>query len=666
MLQRVGGVFGASVLSLVAVAALGGPGFAAPIPREAPSPSAGSSAPANPNLGPAISGTTMCTMNDPQLTEISGLVVTADGYAVINDSNIERSREKIFFLNGECGVTRSVQYPSSAFDPEDLAVGKDGTLWVADVGDNTTLTGGSGNRRSSIALWSLAPGANTPVIHRLAYPDGKARDAEALIIDADGRPVLITKDPVGEVYTTAQPLPANNANPAPLTRAGTFRPQATGTANPYGIVGTAVVTGAALSPDGKRAVVRTMSDAYEFDVTDGDVAAAITGGSKPRITPLPSEPQGESIAYSRDGTEFLTTSDQPKATPIQKYTPFAPPAPASAAPVVQAQAPKAADRSFLDSLSLRDLTRIVMGIGVFGLLMIAVGVFAVVRSRRRRRALLAASSASTSTSASGAADTGTGTGSGAGPGTSREPALASGTDVDVDVDVDGEPGLGSDGTTRLGSGAAPASAAAAGRGGEPDLIADAARESGLGAAAESKPGSGLGADAPPAIPQSSNAGETTGASAAATRSATASAAATGRMSAPAAVSDANSPAPASSTDTDTDTDTDADTDADADASVPAAAAVTDAGCSAPAAAVPAAAVPAQGAGNGKGTDASGPAGDSATKERSAAPTAGAAQEANATNATNVSRPAKATKAARSSRAPKRPRSTGTSEDSGSS
>ncbi|WP_433604292.1 hypothetical protein ACQP2P_24250 [Dactylosporangium sp. CA-139114] len=392
MLQRVGGAIGASVLLVVApaVVALGSPAaaFGSPVLQKAPSPGPSASGSANRNLGPSIPGSYVCTMSDPQLTEISGIVATADGYAVINDSNVERSREKIFFLNEQCAVTRSVGYPSSAFDPEDLAVAKDGTLWVADIGDNTTLTGGSGNRRSSIALWSLAPGQNTPVIHRLAYPDGKARDAEALIIDGEGRPVIITKDPVGEVYTLTQPLPANNANPAPLTRAGSFRPQATGTTNPYGILGTSVVTGAALSPDGKRAVVRTMADAYEFDVTDGNVVDAITGGSAPRITPLPSEPQGEGITYTRDGTEFVTTSDQPKASSILRYTPYAPAPAPSAAPTVQAQAPKPVDRSFLQSLTLQDITRIVIGIGMLGVLMIAVGVFAVIRSRRRRRALL--------------------------------------------------------------------------------------------------------------------------------------------------------------------------------------------------------------------------------------------------------------------------------------
>ncbi|MER7279487.1 hypothetical protein ABT369_34105 [Dactylosporangium sp. NPDC000244] len=410
MLQRVGGAIRASVLVAVApvVVALGSPAtaFGSPVPQKAPSPAPSASGSVNRNLGPSIPGSTVCTMSDPQLTEISGIVATANGYAVINDSNVERSREKIFFLSEQCAVTRSVGYPSSAFDPEDLAIAKDGTLWVADVGDNTTLTGGSGNRRSSIALWSLAPGQNTPVIHRLAYPDGKARDAEALIIDGEGRPVIITKDPVGEVYTLTQPLPANNANPAALTRAGSFRPQATGTTNPYGILGTSVVTGAALSPDGKRAVVRTMADAYEFDVTDGNVVDAITGGSVPRITPLPSEPQGEGIAYTRDGAEFLTTSDQPKASSILRYTPYAPPAPPSAAPTVQAQAPKAADRSFVQSLSLQDITRIVIGIGVLGVLMIAVGVFAVIRSRRRRRALLVSGGAVPADDGVAAADSG--------------------------------------------------------------------------------------------------------------------------------------------------------------------------------------------------------------------------------------------------------------------
>jgi hypothetical protein len=313
------------------------------------------------------------------------MVATASGYVVINDSNVERSKVKIFFLDASCRLTRSVTYPSNALDPEDLAVAKDGTLWVADIGDNTTLTGGSGTRRSTIALWSLAPDATTPVIHRLVYPDGKARDAETLMFNADGTPVIVTKDPVGEVYIPDQPLPANNATGVPLRRIGVFKPAATGTPNPYGILGSSVVTGGAVSPDGTRAVVRTMSDAYEFDIVGGDVATTITSGT-PRITPLPNEPQGEAIAYTPDGRSFVTASDQPKTSSLLKYTPVAPPPPT--APPVAAPAPAPAKQSFVDSLSLRDITWIVAGFGGFGVLMILAGVFGVRRSRATRRAQL--------------------------------------------------------------------------------------------------------------------------------------------------------------------------------------------------------------------------------------------------------------------------------------
>ena len=76
---------------------------------------------------------------------------------------------------------------------------------------------------------------------------------------------------------------------------------ATGAANPLGIIGEVVVTGAATSPDRNRVALRTYTAAYEWDVPDGDVVKAITT-TTPRLTPLPDEPQGEAIAYTVDGT----------------------------------------------------------------------------------------------------------------------------------------------------------------------------------------------------------------------------------------------------------------------------------------------------------------------------------------------------------------------------
>src|SRR5262249_47188576 len=156
-----------------------------------------------------------------------------------------------------------------------------------------------------------------------------------------------------------------------LRHAGDFTPQQTGTENKLSKIGMTRVTGAANSHDGKHVAVRTYSDAYEWDVTNGDVVKAITTGT-PKITPLPNEPQGPAIAYSRDNADFLTVSDVDRqtgaVTQILKYRP-SPPAANKAPPAAPAIAGKGDTRSWLDKWNLQDFLRLIGGAGVLGLLM---------------------------------------------------------------------------------------------------------------------------------------------------------------------------------------------------------------------------------------------------------------------------------------------------------
>jgi hypothetical protein len=321
-------------------------------------------------------GTTVCTVDDPRAIELSGLVATADGYVSQIDSHFESDQVRIVYLDRSCRVTRTVGYPTSPRDPEDLAVAPDGTLWVADIGDNM----GAQTRRESVALWRVPAGGGPPVINRLTYPDGP-HDAEALLFTGDGSPVIVTKELGGTayLYQPTGPLQPGTAAGVPMRRVGEFRPTATGAANPLGAIGETLVTGAATSPDRRRVALRTYTAAYEWDVPDGDVVKAITTGT-PRLTPLPDEPQGEAIAYTVDGREFLTLSDESGPTTLRRYHPSSELVPAtsgSAAPV-DATLPRAESTN-----TPMMWFGLALAAGGAGLLIAALGYFGIRRRRTR-------------------------------------------------------------------------------------------------------------------------------------------------------------------------------------------------------------------------------------------------------------------------------------------
>ncbi|WP_229074656.1 hypothetical protein [Actinoplanes sp. DH11] len=312
---------------------------------------------------------------------------------MVNDGADDPDGRRIFFLDRRCKVVRTVAYPSRPRDTEDLARGADGTIWVGDIGDN-------GGSRETIALWRLAPGARKPTLFRVSYPDG-ARDAEALVVSGDGTPVVITKDPVtAGIYVPAGELRAGRTTP--LRRAGDVAVPVTGTSNPFGFAGRLVITGAAVSSDGGRVVLRSYADAFEFDVAQGDVVAALTEGSA-RTVALPDEPQGESIAYQPDGSALLTVSEgagaallryplaapaapeQPKETPEPRAT-TEPLAPTEAPAAEEGTTPKEASEEPPAAVTVAGRSGLPLGgLAAAGLMIIAGAALGLVIVRRRRR-----------------------------------------------------------------------------------------------------------------------------------------------------------------------------------------------------------------------------------------------------------------------------------------
>ncbi|WP_406058840.1 hypothetical protein [Micromonospora sp. NBC_00860] len=357
---------------LGATVALAGVAVAAPAPGSSEPPA-------------ATPGKKRCTITDERLRELSGLIATKSGFIVVNDGTEDAARKRVFFLDSKCKISKEpVRYSGQGpFDTEDLALSKDGkTLWIADTGDNPD----SKERRSRVALWSMpVTGAKQPTLHRLAYPEAKPHDAEALLIGDDGKPLIITKVTSGkaEIYTPSAALKTGDTDPVPMRKAGEITLPKTQTENTLNTFGRIAITGASRAPDGSRVVLRTYADAFEFDVSGGDIVGALTSG-KPRVTPL-ADPFGEAISYTSDGKSFLTVSDAGRFTEdepldILSYAPSS----STAVPLGPEEGGKpAASKSWTDGLSLDDITYLVGAVGLIGLLLVAAGIFGIVRARRR-------------------------------------------------------------------------------------------------------------------------------------------------------------------------------------------------------------------------------------------------------------------------------------------
>ncbi|MQA27099.1 MAG: hypothetical protein GEU94_16910 [Micromonosporaceae bacterium] len=351
--MRVPGIVLLSALISASLAvAAPGPVMAEPTPTGEPAP-----------------GKKLCKFSDQRLSEISGLAATEDGYTAVADGG---DVLQIFDLSRKCTVKQAHTFQQNPFDPEDLAITEDGTVWVADIGDNNL-------ERETVALWKIASDRSSASIYRMTYPDGEY-DAEALLMQPDGKPVIVTKDldgaGVARIYIAKSPLKEGQS--VPLTKAGELKLASTGTAgNRFGVVGQKLVTGGTVSADGTRAVLRTYSDAYEWKVAKGDVVAALTKAKpRPVRTPLPGEGQGEAITLSRDGTQFITATEAVGQAPAAmfSYTPNKPAPPK----------PKPRDASgpgWFSGLDLGDIKMIIAALGVLGLVLVVLGVWGIKRSR---------------------------------------------------------------------------------------------------------------------------------------------------------------------------------------------------------------------------------------------------------------------------------------------
>ena len=285
-------------------------------PVAEPPASTGGNSAARAAAGGYQAATVLGTITDPGIGESSGLAASRRNPGLLwthNDSGDEPLVYCLDLKGAPCGVWRVTG--AEAWDWEDMAAGPgpragEPYLDLGDIGDNV-------DQRTEIFVYRIpepavaasgavvttkaAPAASAPAeALKLRFPDGP-HNAEALAVHpTTGDVYVVSKDAqAARVYKAAAPLDASKATT--MTQVGTIRLGA-------GARGLEQVTGADISPDGRRAALSTYAQGYELEAPAGGPFDDIWS-QPPAPVALGLRRQGEAIAYRLDGKALLTTSE---------------------------------------------------------------------------------------------------------------------------------------------------------------------------------------------------------------------------------------------------------------------------------------------------------------------------------------------------------------------
>jgi hypothetical protein len=251
------------------------------------------------------------TLGAAGIRESSGVAVSRAYPGVLWTHNDSDDRPVVYAIDTTGALIATFDVAgASAVDWEDIALGPCPTRWkgrtclvIGDIGDNL-------ERRTTVTLYAFPEPnpraavsgrrATEPALGlRVSYEDGP-RDAEALALLPDARTEILTKGRSGPIVRYEIPADRWTAGDVTLTPLDTLpiRPQ---------LMLGRWVTGAATTPDGTRAVVRTFTELYFFQ--PGRHWEPIGAPCWLGLT----EPQGEGVDFL-DSARLVLTSEKGMAS----------------------------------------------------------------------------------------------------------------------------------------------------------------------------------------------------------------------------------------------------------------------------------------------------------------------------------------------------------------
>jgi hypothetical protein len=255
----------------------------------------------------------LATLEDRSIKESSGLVASRRSPGILWTHNDSGDGPFVYAFDraGRSRGTWRVE-GAQAVDWEDMAAGPgpvqgQSYLYAGDIGDN-------GRAREFVVVYRFpepdltaaqpagkeARATQPAEALRLKYPDG-AHNAEALAVHpVNGDIYVVTKaNASAGVYKLAAPFDPKAVNT--MTKVATLHgPDFFGT----------LVTGADISPDGRRVALCDYAQGYELTLPAGGAGFDEVWRQTPTAVSLGARIQGESVAYRLDGAALLATSER--------------------------------------------------------------------------------------------------------------------------------------------------------------------------------------------------------------------------------------------------------------------------------------------------------------------------------------------------------------------
>lgn len=249
------------------------------------------------------------TLRSPPITESSGVAVSRRHPGVLWTHNDSGDGPMLYATNlTGADLGRYLVPGATNYDWEDIALApcpeaRRDCVYIADTGDN-------GERRRTVTLYLVPEPAAPPRptdgdeparvtararAVRVKYPDG-AHDVEAMWVEPDGSVQLVSKGTSGPMMRYLVPRSAFDHDSAMAVRVERLP------LVPQRALGR-LVTGAALSPNGSRVVIRTYTELFFF--RRGRDGRLTEEGPPCWLGTL--DPQGEGVAFLDHSTLVLTS-----------------------------------------------------------------------------------------------------------------------------------------------------------------------------------------------------------------------------------------------------------------------------------------------------------------------------------------------------------------------